>query len=360
VLAALDDRPDTAEVRARAHVHRAIAANHRGEFALALKHLAAGEQLLDPAHESSHVLRASLLNARSFALFKSGDRAAARESADAALAHCRAHLPPGDPRTIDALVEIAHQRRNGAPTEADFANIDAVVSEARLRGDPRDSTLGTALNLAALLRADGFRYEEAAALYQEAISVLGWHHGEGHEAIALLRANLGDAYFRLGRFDDAQREHDRSLAARRVLGERTSIAISLEYLARIAIDRRDFDRAAILLAEESEMLASVLPSDHYMVRRCRLWNAILLADRGETEIARTELESVLASHATVGALAAEHDAQARLRLGRIRYDAGEFDAGQPQLQAALNAFERLLGPQHRDTLTAKRLLDSNR
>jgi tetratricopeptide (TPR) repeat protein len=358
VITALDDRRDTAAMRARAHTHFAIGANHGRRFGDALSHLDVAAPLLSPTDEASKTLYASYLNARAYASSESGDVEAGLAIARDAITFCRANLPPGDPRTIDALLELADRRRKGVPTQEDLDNIDAVVEEARLRGNPRDATLGSAINLAAVVRTDAFLYEEAIELYEEAIEVLGWHHGEGQEPIAFLRSNLGDAWFRLGRLEEAKAQHERALATRRALGERRYVAISLEYLARVAIDLRDFDRALALLTEARSIVNEVLGNGHALARRNRLWLAILEVERGNVEAGCVAIEREVASHGASNALPLLHEAEGRLRLGRSKVVAGDVEAGRVELERALRVFENELGPRHRHTLAARALLDA--
>lgn len=360
-LATLRDIRETEDLRARTLVQLGITANHRGKYAETIDHTAAALSLLEGVGIDSERARltASALNARSFARFRLGDRARALESAREAIAFCREHLPPGDPRTIDALVELADQQRTGKPSEQDLRNIDAAVEEARRRGDPHDSTLGSALNLAALLRMDAGRYEDSARLFQEAIDALSWHHGEGHEAIALLRSNRGDALFRAGRLDEAETEFEKALSTRRALGDRPRIALSLEYRARLAIDRGRYPDAERDLAEARPLAETALGATHSLSRRIRLWAGIAALESGAFEAGERAIFAELAAHGTSSALPPDHEAQAYFRLGRARLLRGDREGGRSVLVRALPVLEIAFGAEHRDTVTARGLLGAN-
>lgn len=357
-LATLADLRDVDDVRARALVQLAITTNHCEKFQETLEHTTAVLPLLTGDDPASAQLKASALNARSYATFKLGDRVRALESARQAIAFCRERLPPGDPRTIDALVELADQQRNGAPNEQDYRNIDAAVEEAKRRGDPHDSTLGSALNLSALLRMDGGRYLEAADLFQAAIDVLSWHHGEGHEAIALLRSNRGDALLRAGSFDEAQSEFEKALTTRRTLGDKARIALALEYRARLAIDRARYVDAERDLAEARPLAEAALGPSHPLARRIRMWAGIAALEGGDFSAGERAILAELAAHGSATAVPPEHEAQAQFRLGRARLAQGDRDAGRAALIRALPVLERSFGTEHRDSVAARKLLES--
>jgi len=209
-----------------------------------------------------------------------------------ALAHWRAGHAPEDDRYVAALASLA---------AAEDGMGDSVKSEVRLRElltlkqriyvAPHDAIAATLRELALVIGRDGARDSEAQALLDQALAmqhqVFGTDHAEiaetleargnvliaqrriaeaetaYREALSLCeraairsevcpraRNDLGMAYYRDNKSDDAEREMSQALAERRALfGENhPTVAYSLSTLADVAAQKRDYARAVQLSA----------------------------------------------------------------------------------------------------------------
>jgi len=210
-----------------------------------------------------------------------------------ALANWRANHAAEDDRYVAALASLA---------AAEDGMGDSIKSEARLRElltlkqriytAPHDAIAATLRELALVIGRDGARDSEAQALLDQALAmqhqVFGADHAEIAETLeargnvliaqrriaeaqtayrsalgmcerAAIRSevcprarnDLGMAYYRDNKLDEAEREMGQALAERRALfgADHPTVAYSLSTLADVAAKKRDFARAVQLSAE---------------------------------------------------------------------------------------------------------------
>ena len=316
-LAALHAVPDAIVLRATVLGQLAVLANHQRRYDDALARIAEARAALPEGRAEAPELEGSLLNSRSFALAASGRRDEAWESAQAALAHCRATLPPGHELTVDALIEISEQQRWRGDGLAGLDTLAEAVAEARAGEDPRDEGLGRVLNLRGLMLVAAGRFGEALEAYGEALEILGWHFGEGHLSIAQLRENIGEARFHTGEYARAEEEHRRALTTFRALKDFHKVGRSLDFMGQAALADGRAEEARAHFEEALAVRREHLGERHAETRRSRYWLGVWCLMTGDVPGARRLLGEALDDSLWDGPLSPNYRRDAAQSLAHV-------------------------------------------
>ncbi len=353
---ALRELPDEPGLAAEVLAQAAVFANLEDDWERGLDLVERAEAQLARVAEPAPRTVATLLSTRAYALHRVAPGERSRAAAAAALEHARANLEPGDALRVDALADWSDEQRRAGDADGALATLAEAVEEARLR-DPRGETLSRLLNERAVALAGVGRYAESVEHYREALGILAWHRGDGHAAVAKVRLNLGTTLFRQGALEEARAEHERSLAAFRMLGDEVLVASNQHFLGRIHCALGELDAAEAAAGEALAIRARHDLGIHVDRTRCLL--GIVLARAGRAEEARALLAPVLADPAP-GTFLPDMEADGRHELGALLADAGEPAAARPQLEAALAWKRAHLGPDHADCRDLERRLDAAR
>ena len=315
-----------------------------------------------PAVSGTERVRASFMNSRTYALGATGREEEALLSAREALAHCRAALEGGHEQTVDALLGLTDRYRARDERVQVQATLEEAVAEARLGPEPKNLSLGHALNLWGLALADVGRHEEAVEKLLESLEILRWNHGGGHPSIGQVRTNLGESYYQLARHDEAEEQHRQALEVHRLLEDEERVALSLSYLARAAYGRGELKLAEERFRETLEIRERVLHADDPTRRLSLLELGVVLEDSGRGEEALGLFEAALAVPRSMEnpPLTPVAEGMARFRLGRQLHHMGAYAAARAELTRALEVQEAALGAEHPQTTATRMLLGVER
>jgi len=209
-----------------------------------------------------------------------------------------------------------------------------------------------------------------------------------------LLAAISEVYRSLGAIDRALPLRTEVLALQQArVPASAEVANSLGALAQLQSASGDVEDARRTLEQRLTMAVALEPPDPVQIVHARIDLGVHLADLRETEAAEGHLRTALALDAAAGLappeLARAHDALAlvhysrseyepaetaartalalrleahgpdavatalgRMRLAEVVGDLGRFDETREQLEQALDVFERRLGPDHTQTLSA--------
>ena len=258
-------------------------------------------------------LEADLRHSFGVALLNSGHPKIAEQHLRLALDLRRDELGPDAPGTLDTQVALGYVLL--ALDRAEEALQLGQDAERRRIGLPRsdsEKSLRTAF-LVARAQVEGRLVSDPIATMRELLRRCESAHGEGHPQTAAARSNLGNAFARLGRWDEATVEY------RRVL----------------------------------EWRLGAFGEDHVLTHTARNSLGTGLVRTGKLEEARQQLE--LAQAGMVKAIGADHPITLGARSDwavALRY-LGRFEEASELLESIVVARRRVLGANHTSTLESK-------
>ncbi len=178
------------------------------------------------------------------------------------------------------------------------------------------------------------------------------------ETEAAVRATIGTTYCALGLYEPAEAQLRVALETReRLYGkERIEVAPSLDDLARVMVQKRDFATAESLYRRALLIRQGVLGEDHPDVAATLSSVAYMTHWQGGHRTAEPLLRQTLTS--LRGHYGNDHVTVARCLnyLGVVLLDKGEYDEAESLLREALAIQRRLLGERHPDVNTSRRNL----
>lgn len=258
----LTARPDT--LYASLLGMRGSIANARGESAAAAR---AHREVLDirlRLLDGNSDLVGSSLNNLAVALGTQGRWAAAESLQRASLAIATANHPPPSLEVTNIKNCLATALDlQGKFAEAETLYADVLAQRERLLGREHPDYASTLMNYAGF-EFDRGRYELAAGLSRQLLSLRGGTLPESHQAIASALQTLGRCLDGLGRHDEAGRALGESLELRqRYLGDDSwLVGSSKGVLGEHCTLIRDFPRAESLLLEADAILGESLGPGH--------------------------------------------------------------------------------------------------
>jgi serine/threonine-protein kinase len=280
-----------------------------------------------------------------------------------ALAATRAHYGAGDLRVAARMSDLAvllmnHQRRGEADTL-----LAAAIGMWRAGAGPVDSVaFATGLHNLAGLRRRQSKFDEAAALYAEALAIYRRIHGSEHPDVARTLTTLGGNEEFAGRHAAAEPLYREALAMqRRLLGDRhRDVGTTLNNLGGLLRRMGRYEEADRTFREAARVYRAALGDDHP-------WLAILLTNhaaalegmRDWTRLGATldEAAPMARRHFPPGHW--QHQILASLRGAWLAAN-GRREEAEPILAASHRALADSLGPDNAHVRDAERRLRSLR
>jgi eukaryotic-like serine/threonine-protein kinase len=351
--------------------------------------LARGEERLGPDMELQPLVRIELLDALSRAYDRTGLDEAARRMRATRLEAVRDHFGPGHLRTADALVaygmgriQARHWEAGLAPLEEGVAILRALPHQgqhtAEIRGllqnalwgmsrgyrevarldesllavqeyfalrlDPEsgkavDDDVAEELAMLAFVLRGHQRYDEAAALYEEAIALARSRPNGVDPAVLNNYASLLRA---MGRLDEAElhfRESRDGILARGPDEFDESFVYTVHHnLASILTLRGRYAEAVAIAIRARALTEAAYPADHWRAARATGRVGVAYMDGGDCAAAEPHLRTAFATYRT--ALGADHTwaAQARALLGTCLVELGRLPEAEETLLASHASF----------------------
>ncbi|WP_428264588.1 tetratricopeptide repeat protein [Haliangium sp.] len=197
-------------------------------------------------------------------------------------------------------------------------------------------------NLALVLEHEG-AYRETQRLLERSLAIKQRTLGEEHPKLATAYNNLARLYHLIGEYDQAKRLYQRSLAIReQVLGpDHPDVSNTLSNLAEVLIDLRDYRHAQRVAKRCLAIREQALTSMHPYVAYALSILARTQIRLGELDDAQRVLER--ARETAAQTLAPEHPNQARIRLGfgELLLARGRPTEALPYLEGALAIEDQL-------------------
>lgn len=197
-------------------------------------------------------------------------------------------------------------------------------------------------------------YAPAETLYRESLAELRKHHAGDHLDIARNLDLIGRVRRDLGRFDEAAALHDEALQMRTRLGGDRSLPVaeSLHSLAMLADYRGEPEVARQHFLRTIELFQQNLGAENRELPAAMFGLALTEYRLGHAEAARTMAEATLAMtrklygdvHHGIGHCAA--------LLGNIAADAKDLAAAQRHFEAGLEVLKKVEGDRSREVATA--------
>ncbi|MEU1333495.1 tetratricopeptide repeat protein [Streptomyces sp. NPDC005865] len=267
-------------------------------------------------------------------------------------------LPEDDPGRSDVqhdLVTVLHAR--GRLREA-IGQLREIADEELQRSGPAHTDTITARNSLGVALKDFGKFEEAAAVYREALRGATKKHLDDQPLILTLRHNLAVVLRIQGNLDEAEKEQSAVLEIqqRRLGSEHPETFATRLSLARILDDRGATAEAEAAYRELLSACTRVMGRDHRQT--LSIWGnlAFLLGHQGRFAEAETEYREALAACCT--ALGDDHPETLTMNhnLAMALGNQGQLTEAIARFRDVVERRARTLGPNHPETLTARKNL----
>jgi serine/threonine-protein kinase len=257
-----------------------------------------------------------------------------------------------DPNSIRALVDLGsiHHLMSDDPL-ADSLLVEA-VSRAR-RHPPGNGGLARALVALADSRKSQARYEEAEALYREAIDLDRREFGDRHPEVSTDRNNLATLLSATGREQEALELHRDLLAIRRetLPPDHPTTANTLSNLGETLIDLGEYEEAEQVLEEAAAMRRRIYGGSHPRLATTLRHLALLHRKRDDLDGARALLEESLAMSRAHHGDVHEDVASCLNELAINAFYREDLDEAADRFAESLALFEQILPEGHPTLLT---------
>ena len=275
--------PGPPEALAGSLLQLAAARMQSGRVGEAEPPLAEALELASAAGAADSRLRGRILKNLAVIAGRRGEWEKAEQLTREALALLVGPLGHDHPRVLEARRDQAAfaSRRPGGIEPAVALLRDLLADQRQIFGPEHEQVLWTQLTLAAHL-ADLGRYDEARRLYEESLAVLGEKLGPDHLAVGVSLVGLGHTLERAGDLDGAERALRRGLLIHRarMAPEAAEQAHPLRLLAEV-LRRQGKSKAAEAMAREAlAILERASPRDGWYLPLTRVALARSLADQG--------------------------------------------------------------------------------
>jgi len=309
-------------------------------------------RLLGHGHAQSMLARERLADAYA----RAGRLAEALAVFEAALTDAEITLGPMHPDTLSARVLVARSlEAAGRQPEAIALFEQILIARERALGGAHPDALTVKTNLAAAYSAAG-RQGDSIRLYEATLEVAEFELGPAHSVTIAARTGLAGVYLAAGRPRDAIAGYERALADReRAGGGDQPGALSSGRVSSGTVSSGTVSSGTVSSGTVSSSTASgstVAISTASI--RASLATAYRVAGRLKEAVAACE--RVLADRERL--LGPDHPdtVTARGNLAFAYRTAGRLKDAIPQYERAAADRERIAGPEHRDTLAAKSVL----
>ncbi|HXG12700.1 MAG TPA: CHAT domain-containing tetratricopeptide repeat protein [Gemmataceae bacterium] len=287
-------------------------------------------------------------------LYRTGDRPAARQSLEEALAVRRKVFGPDHPQvslTLATLGSLAIEQDDYAAARTWLD--EALTISARAKGEDHPDTAYCLRELGRVFAAQGDwaaarpRWEQALAIRRKALP-------EGHPLTAQSFHDLGYLLRQLGEYPAARDHLEAALAIQtRTLGKEHPIAgETLSELGIVYNLLGKYDQARKCHQEALTIAVKTAGRESLEAGRSLTNLGLLLQDQGDYAAARLHFQQALAI--TVKHLGRDHlqTAQNLSNLGLLLRAQGDYAAARNHLTEAVAIFKRRAGPDHPHTALA--------
>ncbi len=202
-------------------------------------------------------------------------------------------------------------------------------------------------SLAVLYHCQG-RYEEAGALYQQALHIFEQVFGTEHETVTGVLNNLAGLYDMRGQYEQAEMFFLRTLQLKEKLfgPEGPSVDTVLHNLASLYIRRGKYAQAEPLLLRAMAIREKSLGPEHPLTLLSRARFATLHTARKEYEQAESLHRQILDLQEKQLGAEHPHVGISLHSLGDLYHEMGQHEQAEAFYQRALTFRERVLGPEH--------------
>ncbi len=244
---------------------------------------------------------------------------------------------------------IGNAYRAIAQYDAAESHLRAAVETGRsLTDDEGRAALSQSLNKLGRLKEERGRYEEAEALFREALSIRRELYGEEHKDVATSLNNLGLVLHQRGRTEEGERRLREALQMRRkLLGEENSeVATSMNNLAWLLHDRGRLAEAASLFEKSLALDRKLRGTDHPNIASTMSNLALIYADRGRLEEAHELVQQAIAMRRR---LFGDDHPDVAVTLNNLAYVAktrGDLEGAERIYRESLDLTIRTRGPRH--------------
>lgn len=163
---------------------------------------------------------------------------------------------------------------------------EAIALRVRVLGPTHPSVSDAQAGYARFLHLAG-EDSKADSLFRVILPVMRKDPGDDHTKVAQAELNWALVRASLGDHDGAAARANDALRIRRLAGggETTLVGLTLADLARLALERGDFERADSLYHAALEIVLRSYPPDHFDVRRIRAAMADFYDQWGKPDLA---------------------------------------------------------------------------
>ncbi|MFI6082520.1 tetratricopeptide repeat protein [Streptomyces sp. NPDC051217] len=280
------------------------------------------------------------------------------DEAEQQLNHALNALPEDDPERSDVqhdLVAVLHARGRLREVISQLRGISA--DELHRSGPAHPDTIIAQNSLGVALKDFG-EFEEAAAVYREALRGAASRHSDDQPIILTLRHNLAVVLRIQGNLDEAEKEQSAVLEVqqRRLGPEHPETLATRHSLARILNDRGATAEAEAAYRELLSACRRIMGPGHRQT--LSIWGnlAFLLGDQGRFAEAETEYRDSLDT--CIKALGDDHPETLTMNhnLAMTLGNQGKLTEAIERFRDVVERRARTLGPDHPETLVARKNL----
>ncbi len=285
---------------------------------------------------------------------KLGLPARARPLADDALKTFTRLRGEDDPRTLRAKNAAGFLHWNqGHWDEAEAVFRDAVARQLRTLGAEHLDTLETRRNLGSLLSSRG-RHDEALVILREVLDADRRVRGEDHPETLKTMTQLAEVHSRQSRYEEAARLLEEVVATqRRALGNDHPNTLEASYrLEWVYIFQGHLDEAEPLVRESLSARQRVLGEAHPKTLSSMGSLAAIYARRGRYDEAASIYRRLIEIARQAGRTEHPNTLVSVANLAQVLHDLRRYDEAEGLLLRNIEVMRRVIGPDHPRTLSS--------
>ncbi len=288
----------------------------------------------------------TLLGTMSQTYFDVSEFARAEETARAAAARLAEALGPVHPETIDARRGLAVVLFRLGRTDEAAALFEELSATVRDRLAPDNATRGRTLRDRAIFETSRSRLETADALFVEALEALRAADPDGSRDAAIALNARGNVAHELARYDEAEALYREALAMHeRLLGaDHPDVFVDRHNLAFLAINRGDSETARSLLEDILADMKRSFGEEHDKVAGALLTLGSAYANMGDYRRALEFQEQARAMHERLSGPRSAGYARAVSAVATTRSSLQDPTGAEAGYREALEIYLELGGP----------------